>query len=479
MLTGGEELMNQTSKYNLVEGSIVNKLFFVAGPIILTQIFQMAYNLTDMFWLGRLSSDAVAASGTAGLFLWLSMAFFLFGRMGGEIGVSQNLGRGDKTTARNFAQNSVVIAIVMGLFTATVFIIFHETFIGFFGIKEAHVEKDAREYLAIVSFGIPAMFTTAAITGIFNGAGNSRMSMIINGFGFILNMTLDPILIFSAGFGIHGAAIATVIANILTVSLAVVMLYKSKNRPFEKMVLFIRPKLEILKQIIKWVTPVSLGSFLFTTLTMILTPLIANYGAGALATVRVGSQIESLAWLIAGGYAAAMTAFTGQNYGAGKWTRISKGFKLSSIMMTGWGLLVTLLLAFGGGALYRVFIPNEPDVIAMGIFYLQLLAFVQVPACLEGVAAGVFRGMGKTVPPSISSITSNIMRVILAYTFVSFTNLGLTGIWLAVVISAAVRGIWIFTWYVIYSRKVPKTDDKPQTVEILDNDLDLSGKHSI
>ena len=453
--------MSKTDKYNLVEGNIVSRLFFVASPIIVTQIFQMAYNLTDMFWLGRLSSDSVAASGTAGLYLWLSLALFLFGRMGAEIGVSQNLGKGDKENARTFAQNAIVIAIVLGIACSAFFVAFHQQLIGFFGIQEAHVEKDAREYLAIVSLGLPFVFTTAAITGIFNGAGNSRMSMLVNGFGFTLNIVLDPILIFTAGLGIHGAAIATVIANILTVSLALIMLYKNKNRPFEKMILLIRPKLEVIKQIGKWVTPVSIESFLFTTLTMMLTPLIANYGAGALATVRVGNQIESLTWLIAGGYAAALTAFTGQNFGAGKWTRINKGFKLSSIMMTGWGIFVALLLAFAGGALYRVFVPNDPEVITMGIFYLQLLAFIQIPACLEGVAAGVFRGMGKTVPPSVSSIISNVMRVVLAYTFTAFTDLGLTGIWLAVVISAAVRGTWIFIWYVVYSRKMLKADIEP------------------
>jgi len=132
--------MLKKDKYNLVEGNIVSKLFFVASPIVVTQIFQMAYNLTDMFWLGRLSSDAVAASGTAGLFLWLSLALFLFGRMGAEIGVSQNLGRGDKETARSFAQNSIIVAIVLGVFITAIFIVFYKPLIGFFGIQEAHVK---------------------------------------------------------------------------------------------------------------------------------------------------------------------------------------------------------------------------------------------------------------------------------------------------------------------------------------------------
>jgi len=451
--------MSRVSKYNLVEGSIVNKLFFVAGPIILTQIFQMAYNLTDMFWLGRLSSDAVAASGTAGLFLWLSMAFLLLGRMGAEIGVSQSLGRGDKDTARSFAQNALVIAAVLGVLVAAVYIAFHEFFISLFRIQEAHVERYAREYLAIVSFGQPFVFVTAAVTGIFNGAGNSRMSMFINGFGLTLNIVLDPLLIFTAGWGIHGAAVASVIAQSSMACLAIIALLKSKNRPFEKIKILVRPYINAVKQIIKWVTPVSLESFLFTVLTMMLTPLVAEYGAGALATVRVGSQIESLTWLIAGGYAAALTAFTGQNFGAGKWTRINKGFRISAVMMTLWGLLVAVLLYFGGGTLYEIFVPNEPTVIAMGILYLQILAFIQIPACLEGVAAGIFRGMGKTVPPSISSITSNILRVILAYMAVHFTDLGLTGIWLAVALSAGLRGIWILVWYLIHSRGLPKADE--------------------
>jgi len=236
------------------------------------------------------------------------------------------------------------------------------------------------------------------------------------------------------------------------------VLQKYKNRPFEKIKILVKPAGDVIKQIFKWVTPVSLESFLFTTLTMLITPLVATYGAGALATVRVGSQIESLTWLIAGGYAAALTAFTGQNFGAGKWTRISKGFRISTVMMAFWGLFVALLLFFGGGALFRIFIPNDNEVVAMGVVFLRILAFVQIPACLEGVAAGIFRGQGKTIPPSIASITSNILRVVLAYASVMFTDLGLNGIWLAAAISSAIRGTWIFIWYMLYSRRLPKQD---------------------
>jgi len=450
--------MDKTDKYSLVEGSIVNKLFLIAAPLIATQFFQMTYNLTDMFWLGRLSSDAVAASGTVGLFLWMSLAFLFFGRMGAEIGVSQNIGRGDKEKALAFAQNSIAISVVLGILLAIVFILGRYPFVGFFGIPEAHVEKYARDYLAIVSLSMPMAFITAAVSGIFNGAGNSRISLVINGVGFLTNMVFDPILIFTAGLGIRGAAIATIIAHSTAACLALIMLKRYRKRPFETIKLFTKPDKEIIKQIVKWVTPISIESFMFTFLTMFISAMIASYGAVALAATRVSSQVESLTWLIVGGYASALTAFTGQNFGAGKWGRIFKGFKISSVMMTGWGIIVGLILFFGCGFIIDVFIPNDLEVAKIGIEYMRFLAIVQIPQCIEGVAAGVFRGQGKTIPPSISSATSNALRVVFAYVLTNYTGLGLTGIWIAIISGAGLRGLWIYTWYLIYSRRTPKTD---------------------
>jgi len=297
-----------------------------------------------------------------------------------------------------------------------------------------------------------------AISGTFNGAGNSRVSMLINGVGFTLNMVLDPLLIFTAGLGIRGAGLATVIAQSVAVCLAIFMLKKYKNRPFENIKIFTRPNGEVIRQIFKWVTPISLESGLFTILTMLITPLVAIYGAGALATIRIGSQIESLTWLIAGGYASALTAFVGQNFGASKWSRIHSGFKISTRLMVTWGFLVSILLFFAGGSLFRIFVPNDPDVVDKGIQFLRILATIQIVACLEGVAAGIFRGQGKTLQPSIASISSNFLRVLLAYAVTFFTNWGLNGIWIAITVSAAIRGIWIFTWYLMYSRRVPKLD---------------------
>ena len=445
-------------KYDLTEGGIVNKLSFVAIPLIGTSVIQMTYNLTDMFWLGRLDSDAVAAAGIAGMFLWMSMAFMIIGRMGAEIGVSQNLGKGEKEAAKTFSQNSIVISIFIGILLALTYIFAREYLINFFGIQEAHVADDARDYLMIVSFGLPFFFPSAAIAGTFNGAGNSRMSLKINAVGIVINILLSPILIFPAGLGVRGAAVATVIAQGVAAIVAIIAIKKHKGRPFEKIKVLALPEFSIVKQIFKWVLPVSVESFLFTTLSMFLAGFVAYYGAAAIAASRVSIQIESLTWLIGGGFASALTAFVGQNYGAGKWSRIHRSFRVSTAMMVCWGVIVTATIFFGARVLILIFIPDDPEVLRIGTEYLRILAICQIPQCLEGVAAGAFRGRGRTVPPSVSSVVSNTLRVVLAF-FLSFhTPLGLTGIWIAISVGAAVRGIWIYSWYLINMRKLPKED---------------------
>lgn len=448
-----------TNKFSLTQGGILNKLLLVALPIMGTQIIQMTYNLTDMFWLGRVGSVAIAASGTVGMYMWLSMAFVTFGRMGAEIGVSQNLGRQDPEAASRYAQMACFISVILGVLYALVMFVFRGPLVGFFAIAEQEVVEGAEIYLAIIAIGIPFSFLSSAITGVFNGSGNSRLPFYINAIGLIINMALDPILIFNLNMGIAGAAIATIAAQIIACVLSVLALLLAKQRPFQRFSFWTHPSLPHIRQIFIWATPLALESFLFTFLSMIISRLVAAFGAGAMAAQRVGSQIESLSWLIAGGYASALTAFIGQNFGAGKWSRIHKGFSISTTAMCVWGAFITLVLFFGAEPLFKIFVPNEPDVVAVGVEGLKILALCQLVACLEGIAGGAFRGIGKTLPPSLISISANVFRVVLAY-FLSSTALGLSGIWWAISIGAFFRGAWMYLWYLLVARKMPK-DDAP------------------
>lgn len=444
------------NSFDLTQGSILRKLLLVSLPIMGSQVVQMTYNLTDMFWLGRLSSYAVAASGTVGMYLWLSMAFMTFGSKGAEIGVSQNMGKGDRRTAQQMAQTSVTLNLLLGVAYAVILFLARGPLVSFLKITDPIVARDAQDYLSIVSIGIPFSFVSNAVNGVFVGSGNARTPFYIVLISLVCNMVLDPLFIFPMGMGVHGAAAATTIAQVLGCVLLLVALRWNRGRPFERFRLFCRMQKDHLLQIVRWATPIAVEAFFFTLLSMLITRMTNAFGLDATAATRVGSQVESLSWLLAGGFATALTAFTGQNYGAGKWTRIHRGFRLSSYAMLVWGLAVTAILYFGGGFIFTLFLPDSPEVVQIGIEYLRILAVCQLFQCIEGLAAGAFRGMGQTLYPSIVSFTCNALRVVAAYFFSRWW--GLNGIFWAVSLGATLRGIWMYIWYLLAERKMPKKD---------------------
>lgn len=450
---------SKTNKFDLTQGGILSKLMLVSLPLIGSQIIQMTYNLTDMFWLGRMgekSGMAVAVSGSVGLYLWLSMAFVAFGARGAEIGVSQNIGRGEYRTARRLAQSSYTLAAVVGVVYALGLIFFNGPLVNVLNLN-LEVSKAAQEYMVIVAFGIPFNFISAAAIGIFSGSGNSGLPFKINFIALGLNIILDPILIFTFNLGIKGAAIATAFAQIVSAVLLTVALIKHKHRPFDSFWPFVRAFKEDLRQIARWTTPIALESLLFTTLAMVISRMINAYGTEVTAAMRIGSQVESLSWLIGGGFASAMTSFVGQNYGAKKWGRIRRGFRLSVYAMAVWGIAVSLTLFFAGGILFRFFMPDNEIVVSYGVAYLRIMAIGQLFQCFEGVAAGSFRGMGKTMHPFIVSATSNFARVILAI-FLANSAMGLTGIYWALALGMSLRGIWMLIWYISSALKLPRED---------------------
>lgn len=178
---------------------------------------------------------------------------------------------------------------------------------------------------------------------------------------------------------------------------------------------------------------------------MLISRMVAGYGAQAIAAQRVGSQIESLCWMVCIGFSTAVTAFVGQNYGAQMMARIREGVRRSYEMLCVWGAIVTALLLFGAEGLFSIFLP-DPQVMALGVPYLHILALSQFSGCLEAVSSGAFRGVGDTLPPSIASAASNAGRVLLCYVLSRYF-LGISGIWWGISIGALVRGIWTFLWY--------------------------------
>ena len=173
---------------------------------------------------------------------------------------------------------------------------------------------------------------------------------------------------------------------------------------------------------------------------MLIGRIVAISGPVSIAVQKVGSQIESISWMTAGGFASALTAFVGQNYGAQKKHRVLQGY-LSTIAISSLvGIFATALLIFAGEPIFSIFI-NEPEAIAQGVDYLRILGYSQLFMCLEITTSGAFYGLGKTMTPSIVGIIFTGLRVPAAMILFRPELLGINGVWWSISGSSIIKGI--------------------------------------
>lgn len=439
---------------DLLEGNIFSSLTRLALPIMATSLIQMAYNMTDMIWIGILGSDAVAAVGAAGMYVWLSNGLAALARMGGQVKVAHSLGARNREEASIYASNALKLCIILALIYTVVVHLFTGSLISFFKLSGTQTIADANVYLRIVITGLVFTFLNQVMTGLVTATGNSRTPFAVTTVGLIFNIVFDPILIFGVGpvpaLGVAGAAIATVVAQVIVFVLY--FIYAKRDEVLFATVNILAPiDREHLKEIVRIGLPTAVQSTLFTGINMVLARMVANWGDVAIAVQKVGGQIESLAWMTAEGFAAAVNSFVGQNYGAGNFTRAKKGYFTALGVISVWGAIVTMLLIFVPEPLFRIFI-REAEAIPYGISYLMVLGVSQLPMCIEIITSGAFSGFGKTLPPSVISIIFTTLRIPMA-AVLSATALALDGIWWSVTISSILKGVILLIAFLIFIRR--------------------------
>ncbi|MFR6488157.1 MAG: MATE family efflux transporter, partial [Clostridium sp.] len=365
-----------------------------------------------------------------------------------------------KEEAASYAQSSMQMGIVFAVFFGILSVVFADGMIGFFQLNSTQVIQDAKLYLMITCGLVIFSFMNQIFTGILTAMGNSRTSFIATGIGLVLNIVLDPLFIFGFGFipamGVAGAAIATVLAQLVVMLL---FLYTIVKEPvlFCDVHMLQAPDITHTKEIFQIGLPSAVQSMLFSGISMVIARLIAGWGDAAVAVQKVGSQIESISWMTAEGYAAALNSFVAQNYGAKNTGRIREGYRLSMIVMLSWGVFCSLVLIAFPQVIFQVFI-QETEVLPLGIDYLRILGVSQLFMCMEITTAGAFSGLGKTLPPSIVSITLTGARIPMAMLLGKW--MGLNGIWWAITISSIWKGIVLLIWFL---RDMKLTCSKRQT----------------
>ena len=444
-------------RIDLTEGRITEKLIKLALPIMGTSFIQMAYNMIDMIWVGKIGSSAVAAVGTAGFFPWLGMALIAISRVGGEVQVAQSMGKNDVESTKSYIKAAIEVNIILAILYTVILLVFKNELIGIFNLGDVDVISMSKEYLIIVAIGMIFYFINPIFTAIFNGMGNSKTPFRINTIGLITNIILDPLLILGLGpipkLGVAGAAIATVFSQIVVAMTFIIMIIK-RNDEYFKIAFFKNINFKYYKSLCKLGMPVAIQSGMFTIFSMLLAVIIASWGPVAIAAQKVGAQIEAISWMTADGIAVAFSSFSGQNYGANKYDRINKGFKITLAIGTLLGITNTLILIFGGKSVFTIFI-NESETITEGAKYLKILGYSQLFMCIEIITAGAFKGIGRTYIPSIIITVLTGARVPLAYFLSRSEILGLSGVWWSISITSTIKGILMISVY-LYLLKAHK-----------------------
>ena len=427
---------------DFTEGSVGKKLVFFAFPIVLGMMLHTAYNIIDTIFVGMLGPLELAAASLAFpvVFVFIAIASGL--GIGANALIAQALGEKKLHAANNFAEHAIILGMVLGVAIAVLGIIFSPQIFTFMGADQ-QVLPLAIEYSNLIFIGMIFMFAWFISDSILKAQGNSKTPMKYLGMSVVLNIILDPILIFGFGpipaMGLRGAALATVFARALAAFLNFSYIYTSKSVISLSLKEF-KPRPDCVKRMIVVGLPASASQTLTALGFMLLMSLVGAFGSFAIAAYGVGMRLASVAIMPMVGLSSALTSFVGQNVGAKNFDRA----KRASLIATRISFVITIVIV----SLFFIFpeqimmvFTQSAQVIGIGAVYLSIVPFAFLFYSFYYILIGAFQGAGKTELALVSNTAYWVITLALAW-FLS-QSLGLRGIWLAMVIGAAVELILV------------------------------------
>ena len=395
---------------DMTSGPITRHLLKTTSFMLVTMIFQTLYFLIDLYWVGRLGTEAVAAVGIAGNLTFIVLALTQMLGVGTTAVISHAVGRKDHDQAVVLFNQSQVLAMVTGIAFLIVGLIVRMPYSGAMS-ADATTASLAGDYLL---WFIPAMalqFALVAMSSALRAVGNFKPGMVVSSVTVVINMILAPFLIFGWGtgraFGVAGAAIASLIAIIIGIIwLATYFL------PEDAFLRFVRadwkPDWGLWRKMLGIGLPAGVEFALIAVYIFIVYSVTRQFGAAAQAAFGIGMRIVQAGFMpvVALGFSVAPVA--GQNFGARKAQRVRDTFRDGALMAGVYMLFWAIVCNIAPAALVGVF-SKDPAVIAVGEEYLRIISFTFVPSGLLFVASSMFQAMGNTVP----SLVSSAVRIIL------------------------------------------------------------------
>ena len=374
----------------------------MAVPTMISMLVVVIYNMADTFFIGQTQDPLqVAAVSLATPVFMIFMALGnLFG-IGGSSAISRALGEKHKERAWHISSFCCYGALGLGVIVVILSVLGMEGILGLIGASENTIGF-ARQYLTIISIGAPTILFSTAFANILRGEGAARESMVGNLLGTIVNIVLDPVMILMLGWGVTGAALATIIGNIAA-CLFYLQYFLRKKSTLTISLKYFKVGEGIAKSVVAIGIPASLNNILMSFANIILNQALVGYGDTPVAAMGVALKSNMLVALLQIGLCMGIQPLIGYNYGAGNKKHLMQVFKFTGIVSVIMGTLLTLFMLVARKSLVQVFI-NDTQVIAYGI---QMVIALQMSAPFLGIlflCINTIQGMGKAIPSLILTV---------------------------------------------------------------------------
>ena len=440
--------MKISKKELILKGNMYKVLITLSLPIMINNLIQTLYNLVDGIWVSKISSVHFAATAFVFPVNFLFIAIGIGVSVAGTSILSQMVGADREDQAREYAAQLIGISVLLSL-AFSIFGVAATPWIvrAMGGTGDLAVYSNI--YLRITFLDLPFLFLFYNINSIRNAQGDTVTPTVLSGISAILNMILDPIFIFTFGWGIAGAAWATLLSRALLSVYGIRLIMGDENplRPDFKGFKFNR---HILRELSRIGFPAAIGQSGAAFGFIILNGFIVSYGTATMAAFGMVNRITSLIMQPAMGIGAALTAVIGQNIGARLYDRVRESFRKASLLTLVLGTVGGLLMFFFRDPIVNFFIQSkdDPEVITQGIGYLSWIAFTTPLMGMFSVFQGVFQGSGHTKYSMAMEIGRLwLVRIPLILLLKNFTDIGPTGIWFSMVFSnliVVIFGLYIY-----------------------------------
>jgi putative MATE family efflux protein len=436
----------------LLEGSIVRSLFLLALPIMGANILQVAYQIVDAFWVGRLGAAAVAAVSITMPVMFVLIAAGMGFAIAGTTLIAQYTGARDHEMVDHVAAQTLLAIVAVSIVLGALGYAMTPEILHLLGVAP-DVRANALAFIRIMFLALPFLFLYAMVQALLRGVGEVRVPLFIVGGTVAINFVLDPVLIFgkfgAPALGVTGAAVATMISQLLAAIVSMRVLFGGRYGIHVHWHNF-RPDFAFVKRAFLLGYPASIEQSARGLGMTAMIFLVTAFGTVATASYGVGVNVFNVAIIPAMGLAMATSTLVGQNIGAGNLARAERVARLAAVItfvvLTGFGILCMIFAP----AIVAFFVPEDPAVIAEGATFIRVALWSAGFIGLQYAMLGVLRAAGEMLPAMAIGLASQwLIQLPLAYVLSRHTALGLNGLWWSMpsanVAAAVLASLWFLS----------------------------------